>query len=540
MIKRLLMAAAIAATANATSFAALDWSWVADPEDYSVITELHEVKVTFPNLDSVEVLDESMIYVMDDFYDFYDCTATAQGNVLTIVTDDIFTEAGDYYLVVSEASISGTKGLVTESLSARQEFTILYTIEGEGGGGNDIDESTIFEFTSEPAEGIITELSTIKVTFPNIDDMDLLSKDDIELTYNGSPMSGLTFTDADDNYFKVTLATPAINPGVYVLTCPSHSLEAYYDGYDKSMENSEAVVLSWTIEKAAGELDFSFIATPGNATTHSLLENVKIDFTAITSVTLTDVAPVVSLGDVTLASDKYTVAADANSPAVNVAFTPALTPADGQLVTIVFPVGSLKGTDPEATNTNKQALTLVYNLANTVQHDLTIDFKSPTKPNSDGEISADKQLTAFFFEAATAGLLPVETTVKNVKITSDDPEIKYSAEATLAKGYGFNSNYSYFSADFGSQEPIFNGSYTVTIAADSFGDAEWIANHEFGHTNDEIILHFTLVDGQGGVNNIVIDNVNGTIYNMQGINLGNDLNSLPNGLYIVNGKVIKK
>ena len=58
-------------------------------------------------------------------------------------------------------------------------------------------------------------------------------------------------------------------------------------------------------------------------------------------------------------------------------------------------------------------------------------------------------------------------------------------------------NYSYFMAQIGA--PTYNGEYEVTISKGAFGDAVWAANHEYGHSNDEIVLHFTFVDARDRV-----------------------------------------
>ena len=63
------------------------------------------------------------------------------------------------------------------------------------------------------------------------------------------------------------------------------------------------------------------------------------------------------------------------------------------------------------------------------------------------------------------------------------------------KGYGLDASKSYFSADFGIQ-PQVNGEYVVTIDKGAFGDAVWKENPAYGHSNDVIELHFTLIDGK--------------------------------------------
>lgn len=136
-----------------------------------------------------------------------------------------------------------------------------------------------------------------------------------------------------------------------------------------------------------------------------------------------------------------------------------------------------------------------------VKHDLTLELANATKPNADGEISANKQINSFFFMSTVSGLGAVSTRTPNVTIKSDSEDNTFEASGVLKKSFGLNADFTYFTVDF-QKEPKYNGDYTVTIAADSFGDAEWLADHNFGRTNDEVVLHFTLVDG---LSNVALD-----------------------------------
>ena len=117
----------------------------------------------------------------------------------------------------------------------------------------------------------------------------------------------------------------------------------------------------------------------------------------------------------------------------------------------------------------------------------------PSGRRANGEISAEKQLTSFFFSVDKVGIEPIATETANVTIKEVNGDFEKSA--VLKKAFGFDSSLSYMSADFGSQ-PVYNGEYVVTIAKGSFGDATWLENPEYGHSNDVIELHFTLIDGQ--------------------------------------------
>ena len=102
-----------------------------------------------------------------------------------------------------------------------------------------------------------------------------------------------------------------------------------------------------------------------------------------------------------------------------------------------------------------------------------------------------------------------------------------------------------------------NGTYTCKVVNGAQRDTEFITSGRLTITrNDDSIYSFTLdlgkkiyistVDlspfGFSGIDTISADDVkaDGTIFNLQGGAMGKDLNSLPAGLYITNGKKVVK
>lgn len=87
------------------------------------------------------------------------------------------------------------------------------------------------------------------------------------------------------------------------------------------------------------------------------------------------------------------------------------------------------------------------------------------------------------------GNLQLASTTSEVTISGPN----YSESSTLSLTMNSSSN-TVYSAAFASN-PKCNGTYTLTIPKGIVGDQEWIDDHNFGHTNDEINYEFTVKGG---------------------------------------------
>lgn len=114
--------------------------------------------------------------------------------------------------------------------------------------------------------------------------------------------------------------------------------------------------------------------------------------------------------------------------------------------------------------TTPKLSSLRYLISEPVKYDLTAAFNTPTKPNDNGEISAEKQLTSFFFVSDVAGLVAAGGDVENVTIREVNGNFTKSGH--LRKAFGMSQDKSYFSVEFNS-EPSYNGEYEIGDLAGS-------------------------------------------------------------------------
>lgn len=533
-ITTLLVWASMVVSASAQSFE----NYVADPEP-GVVEELSTIKVSFPDFEDIDINSADGIMMMVNWNDI-DITvreAPADGNYITVTLSQPMTEAGEYYLMINEGALCGYDAAYNPTDNS--DIYIVYTIQG-GGEGGDLN----YEFTATPEEGVVTELSTIKLVFPNIYDLDYNAQEDITATRNGGPVDGISMKTVEGHNLQITFAETQTQPGEYVITIGEGAFCAFDEEFNY-LDNPEPIVLTYTIEGAAEELDFSYISNPENSAFASELSVVDIEFPALQYVEVNQELVNVTVGGEALANDKYSIVnPDVNSSIHNklmLYFTPALTSEEKASVQIVFLPNSLKATDSENNDnlsSNANAIEINYTLAPEVKQDLTFILANSTKLNENGELSAEKQLNSFFFAVELPGIEPTPGEGANVTIKEDNGQFERSGR--MQKAYGLNGDWSYFSVNIGS-EPRNNGAYTITIAPEAVGDELWLQNQNFGRTNAEVVLHFTLVDGiDSGVDEIIANPENAAIYNFQGIRLDSDFNSLPKGAYIVNGKKVVK
>ena len=382
-----------------------------------------------------------------------------------------------------------------------EPIVLTYTVKGgetPDPGTDPDDPGTVtgtWGYTTTPEAGIVKELSEIKVTFPNLSEIEINHNDDITLSYNGNPVEASSKAPYGVNYFTVKLNEPATLAGKYVLTVNAGAIAGYgkpnADGEFELMEDNEAFTIEYTIEgQAPAQIDFTVAADPKDMAAVTKLDKVVVTFPNLDSVTVGEDWPAVLVDNTPLTVADYSAATEKNVVTVTIAKV-IEGPADVQ---VLFPAGTVTGKKGEETGNNAEDIIINYSVLGGVEYDLTnLVLANATKTNDKGEISAEKQLTAFFFSSDTKGLVAAEGTEANVTIKQLDGD--YERTAHLSKGFGLDQNLTYFMADFGS-EPTFNGKYTITVAKGAFGDEQWASDPETGHANPEIVIEFTLVDGR--------------------------------------------
>jgi len=339
-------------------------------------------------------------------------------------------------------------------------------------------------YVSVPATGDVTEISSIEVKFPGCAEIEINDSESIYIVNaNQEKVAGEPNVSYGTNVLTFTPDATITAPGTYRLCIGEWTLCGYDENYE-SMDNPSEIILEYTIKSQGGSDIFGNPTVMPAQGTVTSLETITISFPDAQEVSLDDKSKVSLTHDGENIAD-FTIT-DGNELTIKLSQEMA---APGEYV-LTIPANTLK--DPNGTNSNQNDLVFKWSILTPVSYDLTLTFNSPIKPNADGEISAEKQLTAFFFVSDAAGLDAASGTEDNVTIREINGDFEKSGH--LQKAYGLYQDKSYFSVDFGS-EPRYNGKYEIIIAKGAFGDAEWLANPEFGHSNEEIVLTFTLVDG---------------------------------------------
>ncbi len=343
-------------------------------------------------------------------------------------------------------------------------------------------------YTSDPAQGIVDEISKITVNFPDIYEIEFLSSEGIYLIDpEFEEVAGSVKMGFELNQFFYVPAEPVTAPGTYTLCIGAETLTGYNEDYSDYADNPAEIYLQFTIE---GEADpfAGFSAVPATGTSMTELPEATLTFDSFAEVTLADASLVaVSLNQQQLEAINYSLSATGNTVTVN--FSPALkSQGEDMAVDITFAPGALKG-DAQA---NTQPIEVKYLLAASVSYDIALALSTPTKPNADGEISAEKQLTSFFFVADEAGLVAASGSADNVTVREINGTFEVSGH--LRKAFGLDATKTYFSVEF-SSEPRYNGEYEVVISEGAIGNEAWSVNPATGRSNPQLTMTFTLVDG---------------------------------------------
>lgn len=457
------------------------------------ITEIQAVDIEFPNVYELEINDDSLItatYGARTLSSY----ASIRSNVLTIELDETATEAGEYVFTIATGALAAYSNDPDDSYLGdnTDPIRVVLTIEGA---------SFVPDFSgaiAEPAQGEVKSLENVMITFPNINELDINSRDDIVMTLNGTKIDvgtgyayGAKPSATNMNALTFTLPRAYTEQGEYVLTIPAGALCAYDADYN-SADNTEAFTFTWNIASASG-LDFTFEADPQNGSTVAELAEVTLTFPGLDAILVEEANVEVKIDGATLEAANYTVA-DKDTKAIVVSFNPAVV-INGLVpnkVEITFPAETLLGSKGEEVHFNDTPVILTYNIVAAAAYDIDVILSRPTDPNANGEISANKSIESFFFSADIQGLGVPAGTEHNVTIKEVNGD--FEASARLKKAGGLNPDFSYFSAAFG-KEPTYNGEYVITIARGALGDQTWLENPEFGRSNDEVVLRFTLVDG---------------------------------------------
>lgn len=120
--------------------------------------------------------------------------------------------------------------------------------------------ASAFDWTcnTNPAQGEVASLEVITLTFPGVPIVEVNSKDDFVLDYEGTTIT--TRTSYTDDDITVTLPAAATEPGTYTLTVASGAIAGYSGDYSIYEDNPSRLQFSWTIT-GGGSQGINFEAT---------------------------------------------------------------------------------------------------------------------------------------------------------------------------------------------------------------------------------------------------------------------------------------
>lgn len=265
-------------------------------------------------------------------------------------------------------------------------------------------------------------------------------------------------------------------------------------------ENEEVIATNPLMEIVVTEgtpqssVDFTFVSEPANPNGKLLLAElsaVTFTFTGLTTVSADADAAVVTLGGTPIDKTAYTVTSTGTDNTVTVNFNPAITSPEDATLIVSFPADALTGTQNETTGSNKTPVETSYTIVPPAAYDLAIDFYQPV-PDTDGNLSADANFSMMMFICDTPDVKAVLD--DNNTITLKEVDGDFECTTSLMTLSGMVSGKSTFYASL--QAPVYNGKYTLTIPKGIIGDNRWRANKSLGHSNDEVVLTFNLVNGE--------------------------------------------
>ena len=502
-MKKIFTTLAIAAMALP---AAAEISYTVIPEE-GVVSDLSTVVVEFQNCDEIDINTKDDITVScngapyNGMYNAY-----ASGPSLYIDFRPAVFTAGTYEVTLGAYSIStyvyNDDGADFEDLETDVTFT--YVIEGGASEAS-------FDFTTEPADGMVSELSTVTVTFPDFEEIEINSKDDLMVIYKGEALTNVkaAVKPYGSNNLVFTFDPVQTEAGTYEVYIPTYSISGYDEDYNY-YDLEDDLSIFYTISAAPAEgLDFIYTLDPEEGEVESL-ENVQFTFGSLSMVDVAYGAVQVTLDGEPLAADAFaTDLRDALPNVLNVTFvTPLETPGK---VEIVIPADKLTGKDfNEIEETNKEAIKVAYTIvapAEPVAYDIEFTKGMPQFKNGDSEGIIDindVQLEVITFNAPIDNL-GVKADGATIKFESADGS--YSSETSLKfsmqSAGGIFGVFTQFKALF-PELPKANGTYYITVPQGSFGDQAWLADPETGHSNPELKLEYTFV-GFPEVSNTVYD-----------------------------------
>lgn len=450
----------------------------------------------------IDVLDGSLPYVNKDGAKFCDASAqfdwgTYQVKV-TMATEA--TENGSYEVVFPEGCLSLTSDAGDEKGGSA---SLTYTVVAPAANP---------KMVTVPADGsTVTSLSTISI-YPEDTAtyayMDILSMSEISVSKDGEYFCGVKAVETAQGY-DLTLKQEVTESGVYTVLLPADSWElSKNDGETDTFD----LLLTYNVDMPGAKYDIAFVPTRFNPNSADD-EPVDLDLydgkVETISVKIDGALYPVdnSTVSVVCTKNKYSVEAPvrADAPKSGFAGLPGTTTfyfdLDRAIVqdgtyTISIPKGILGDADYKADNetghANKAFVMDIEFTGGEPKPEPTVAYDLGYNSTQPGEGVVDISMVAMEVINLRIGKdYNIKSGATFSFVNSADT---YSYSGTIREGYiAGNDRVLLLTVT----EPSVNGTYMLTIPRGTFGDAEWLADPETGHTNPELRIYYRIINGQG-------------------------------------------
>lgn len=332
------------------------------------------------------------------------------------------------------------------------------------------------DYTVDPAQGTVTEFSAVTVKFDNAEELEFLDSEAVYVTHNGNQIDGVKAknTSYGSNAMIITIPEVATAAGVYKVTVPANTFTLYDADYNPT-DYDKLIELTYTIEGEIAE-KLNYTATPAEGEVTSL-SSISIAFDKYADMEIN------TKDDITVAKNGVAVADVKMSykDAVLTIAIPETSEAGTYTATVKTGAICLYNADYTEFLDNPEDIVLTYTIKEKAAA-VVFDAKVLKIKPAEGEIDMDMIQFESFTITTAEGMRPKEDA--QIKFASADG----SYDETLTLKYSFSNQL----IAFVTNAPEKNGAYTLTIPKGSFGDAEWIADPETGHANDEIVINYTV------------------------------------------------
>ncbi|MDE5903350.1 MAG: hypothetical protein K2O78_09885 [Muribaculaceae bacterium] len=199
-------------------------------------------------------------------------------------------------------------------------------------------------YTVDPAEGEVSVLQLVTVTFPNVDEIEIYSRDALTITRDGQTVKGVDVEVVNDNQLQFMLGAEQTQPATYHVNIPEWSVAGYaaYDaandeyGYYGIVESD--IVITYEIKSSmpVGVFDWSYMVLPEEGVVTEI-RDINIMFDGVEELDIN------SKSDIVLARDGVPVAADKTVEANFINIEPADVLREPGTYTLTFPANVLTG-----------------------------------------------------------------------------------------------------------------------------------------------------------------------------------------------------